>query len=174
MFTPVLVDASTVPHVAVLADGTRVEVAPPPASKTAVLVPVPVPELPSASAVVAAAPTVQRPLGSVAMARSGDKGGSANIGVWVSTDDAFAWLADLLTIDRLQALLPESAGLPVERHLLPNLRAVNFVIEGILGEGVASNARFDPQAKALGEWLLSRVVAVPAVLLPANQNEVNR
>lgn len=108
------------------------------------------------------------------MARSGDKGGSANIGVWVSTDDAFAWLADLLTIDRLQALLPESAGLPVERHLLPNLRAVNFVIEGILGEGVASNARFDPQAKALGEWLLSRVVAVPAVLLPANQNEVNR
>ena len=174
VFTPVLVDASTVPHVAVLADGTRVEVAPPPASKTAVLEPVPVAELPSASAVVAAAPTVQRPLGSVAMARSGDKGGSANIGVWVSTDDAFAWLADLLTIDRLQALLPESAGLPVERHLLPNLRAVNFVIEGILGEGVASNARFDPQAKALGEWLLSRVVAVPAVLLPANQNEVNR
>ena len=63
------------------------------------------------------------------------------------------WLAATLTAERLRELLPEAAGLPVTRYLLPNLRAVNFVIEGLLGEGVAAAARFDPQAKAVGEWL---------------------
>ena len=52
------------------------------------------------------------------------------------------------------------------RHLLPNLRAVNFVIDGLLGDGVAYGARFDPQAKALGEWLRSRLVEVPRDCLP--------
>ena len=51
------------------------------------------------------------------------------------------------------------------RHLLPNLLALNFVVEGLLGEGVASNARHDPQAKALGEWLRSREADLPEVLL---------
>ena len=60
---------------------------------------------------------------------------------------------------------PETADLEVTRHLLPNLRAVNFVIEGILGEGVAYQARFDPQAKGLGEWLRSRHIDIPESLL---------
>ena len=52
------------------------------------------------------------------------------------------------------------------RHVLPNLRALNFVVEDVLGQGVASNARHDPQAKAIGEWLRSRVVVdVPEALL---------
>ena len=58
-------------------------------------------------------------------------------------------------------MLPETAELTVERHVLPNLFAVNFVIRGLLGEGVASNSRFDPQAKALGEWLRARTVKIP-------------
>ena len=75
------------------------------------------------------------------------------------------WLAHTLTVDALRELLPETADLPVTRHLLPNLRAVNFVIEGILGKGVAHQARFDPQAKGLGEWLRSRHVDIPEALL---------
>ena len=55
----------------------------------------------------------------------------------------------------------KAADLVVHRYRLPNLRAVNFVIEGILGRGVAENVRFDPQAKGLGEWLRSRHVPVP-------------
>ena len=90
---------------------------------------------------------------------------SANVGVGARTDEAFAWLAPYLTVAEFQQLLPETAPLTVTRHVLANLRAVNFVIEGILGEGVASNARHDPQAKALGEWLRSRVVDVPESLL---------
>ncbi len=105
------------------------------------------------------------PLGTIAGARSGDKGGSANVGVWARTDDAWRWLANALTVDALRRLLPETAALPITRHVLPNLRALNFVVDGLLGEGVASNARFDPQAKALGEWLRSRHVDIPEALL---------
>ena len=68
-------------------------------------------------------------------------------------------------MDRLRELLPETADLPVTRHVLPNLRAVNFVIDGILGKGVAYQARFDPQAKGLGEWLRSRHIDIPEEFL---------
>ena len=110
-------------------------------------------------------PTRRLPLGTIAGARSGDKGGSANVGVWARTDEAWRWLANALTVDALRRLLPETAELPIARHVLPNLRALNFVIDGLLGQGVAANARFDPQAKALGEWLRSRHLDIPEALL---------
>jgi hypothetical protein len=172
VFTAAYVDAAAVPHVAVLADGTRVGVAPsaaadadPAAGGYLALAPVPEPALPVVPDEIAASATRRLPLGTIALARSGDKGGSANIGVWVATDGAFAWLVHTLTVEKLRELLPETATLAVARHVLPNLRALNFVIEGILGEGVSSNARFDPQAKALGEWLRSRSIDIPEVLL---------
>jgi hypothetical protein len=85
--------------------------------------------------------------------------------VWVRTEPAYRWLLDTLTVDRLHELLPETAKYPIARHLLPNLRAVNFVIEGLLGDGVAASTRFDPQAKALGEWLRSRYLDIPDSLV---------
>jgi hypothetical protein len=83
----------------------------------------------------------------------------------VRSDAAWRWLAHTLTVSEFRRMLPETAGLPVTRHLLPNLRALNFVVEGMLGAGVASRFRFDPQAKAVGEWLRSRHIDIPAVLL---------
>jgi hypothetical protein len=109
--------------------------------------------------------TVRAALGRVVGTRSGDKGGDANLGVYVRTDDAWPWLDATLTVERLRELLPETADLPIERHRFPTLRAVNFVIRGLLDEGVAASTRQDAQAKALGEWLRSRVVDVPAQLL---------
>ncbi|MET9291133.1 acyclic terpene utilization AtuA family protein [Streptomyces sp. NPDC003077] len=161
VFEAAFVDAATVPHVAVLPDGRRVEVGPAP--ETRALEPVPEPELPEPLA--DPGPTRRAPLGLVAGARSGDKGGSANVGVWVRTDAAWRWLAHELTVERFRLLLPEAAALPVTRHVLPRLRALNFVVEGLLGEGVAAQARFDPQAKAVGEWLRSRHLDIPEVLL---------
>jgi hypothetical protein len=160
VYTPGYVDATEVPHTAVHADGSRTGIAA--ATDTRELAPASEPELPEP---LPAAPTRRVPLGRIAGARSGDKGGSANVGVWVRTDEQWRWLAHALTVELLQELLPETAELPVTRHLLPNLRAVNFVIDGILGEGVAYQARFDPQAKGLGEWLRSRYVDIPAGLL---------
>ncbi|GFG83750.1 acyclic terpene utilization AtuA family protein [Mycolicibacter algericus] len=160
VFTPGYVDATAVPHVAVHADGTRVDI--PAASETLELAPAAEPALPEP---LPAGPTRRAPLGQIAGARSGDKGGSANVGVWVRTDEQWRWLAHTLTTEMLQKLLPETGQLPVTRHLLPKLRAVNFVIEGILGQGVAYQARFDPQAKGLGEWLRSRHLEIPEQLL---------
>ncbi|MEU6400915.1 acyclic terpene utilization AtuA family protein [Streptomyces cinnamoneus] len=113
--------------------------------------------------------TVRAPLGALAGARSGDKGGDANVGVWTESAPAWHWLRDTLTADRFQALLPETRGLAVQRHELPNLRALNFTVTGILGDGVASGHRFDPQAKALGEWLRARHLDIPVDLLPPAQ-----
>jgi hypothetical protein len=160
VFTPGYVDASRVPHIAVHADGTRVEI--PCATETLELTPADPPPLPEP---LPAGPVRRVPLGRVAAARSGDKGGSANVGVWVRTEEQWRWLANTLTVEMVKELLPETADLPVTRHLLPNLRALNFVIEEILGQGVAYQARFDPQAKGLGEWLRSRHVDIPERLL---------
>jgi hypothetical protein len=110
-------------------------------------------------------PTRRVPLGVVAGARSGDKGGSCTLGVYTRTEAAYAWLATYLTTSRIGELLPEAAGLPITRELLPNVRAVLFQLPGLLGEGVAASTRFDPQAKSVGEWLRSRMVDVPHTLL---------
>ena len=162
VFTAGSVPADKVPHVAVHADGGRTEIGA--AAETLELAPVapfalPVP-LPFGE-------TRRLPLGVIAGARSGDKGGNANVGLWVRTEVQWRWLAHALGVDKLRELLPEAADLQVTRHVLPNLRAVNFVIEGILGEGVAYHARFDPQAKGLGEWLRSRYIDIPEELVSA-------
>jgi hypothetical protein len=161
VFTAGYVPASEVEHVAVHADGTRVAI--PPAIETRELADTAAPALP---APVPTGPTKRLPLGMIAGARSGDKGGGANIGVWVRTDAQWRWLANTLTVELVRELLPETTDLPISRYLFPAIHAVNFVIDGILGKGVAYQARFDPQAKGLGEWLRSRHVDIPEELLP--------
>jgi hypothetical protein len=121
---------------------------------------------PGPSAAAPAGATARAPLGRVVGTRSGDKGGNANLGVFARSDAAWAWLDAFLTTERLRALLPEVGGLAVDRHRLPALRALNFVIHGLLEEGVAASTRQDPQAKSLGEWLRARVVELPQALLP--------
>jgi hypothetical protein len=163
VFSATYVDQDALEHVAVLPDDTRVVVDPPKqteplAAVAAAALPEPLP----------AGPTRRAPLGQVVGARSGDKGGDANLGLWVrhdAPDGAWRWLAHLVTPDRVRELLPEAAALPVSVHPLPNLRAVNVVIEGLLGDGVAASTRFDPQAKALGEWLRARYADIPQELL---------
>ncbi len=109
------------------------------------------------------------PLGVLLGARSGDKGGDANVGVWADEDDVAKWLQSEFTTETFRALLPELAGFEVDRYPLPNLRAVNFVVHGILGWGVASNLRLDTQAKGLGERLRSRPVEVPVALVASGK-----
>jgi hypothetical protein len=109
--------------------------------------------------------TVAVALGEVVHARSGDKGGDANLGVWVHEHDGWEWLKSTLTVDELRRLLPETRDLAITRHELPNLRAVNFVIAGLLGTGATSTLRLDAQAKALGEWLRARTASVPRSLV---------
>ena len=160
VYTAAYVPQDAVPHVAVLPDGTRVDVPPP--TVTRPLEPV---DDPRGAILAIKAPARRAALGTVARARSGDKGGTANVGLWARTDAAAAWLAQTLTPDTIRELLPEAAELPVVVHPLPNLRAVNVVIDGLLGRGVAASTRFDPQGKAVGEWLRGRTLDIPEALL---------
>ena len=109
--------------------------------------------------------TMRLPLGALAGTRSGDKGGNANVGIFVRSAEAYGWLEDFLTIDRLRQLMPEAANAKIERFVLPNILSINFVIHGILQAGVASSTRQDAQAKGLGEWLRARHVDIPESLL---------
>ncbi|GAW50195.1 Protein of unknown function (DUF1446) [Nocardioides sp. PD653] len=162
------VDRSLVTQTVVHADGTREVVADPTEFSEAEhadgLRPSPYPA-PTDSL------TRRAPLGSFVHARSGDKGGDANVGLWVVNDGSgkydarVTWLAKLITPRKVRELIPEAADLDVEVYVLPNLGAVNVLIRGLLGEGVAASTRFDPQAKGLGEWVRSRMVHVQEGLL---------
>ncbi len=111
--------------------------------------------------------TVALPFGRLFGTRSGDKGGNANLGIWARSDTAYAFLCRTLTTEQLKSLLPDTGPYTIERYALPNLRALNFYIKGILGEGVAASLKSDPQAKTLGEYLRVKAITIPAEL----QNE---
>jgi hypothetical protein len=161
VYEPARVPAQLVPQEVVLVGGETVQV-------DSVIPPGEVSlQLPSGPAAAApGGPTRRAPLGVVVGARSGDKGGNANLGVFARSDEAWAWLDGFLTRDRLRELLGEIADLQVDRYRLPALRSLNFVVHGLLDEGVAASTRQDPQAKSLGEWLRARVVDIPEALLP--------
>ncbi len=112
-------------------------------------------------------PTANAPLGTIIGARSGDKGGNANLGLFARSPAAYVWLAEEMTTERLWQLLPETAGLEIERYELPNIWSLNFLIHGILQEGVAASTRVDGQAKSLGEWVRARLFDIPVELLAA-------
>ena len=173
VFTAAYIPADQVDHLAVHADGTRTVI--PPAARTLELRPGAARRAArtSAARTDAAGPaghhrrSAQRRQGRQRQHRRlGPRWGERSDGKegWGS-EDQWRWLAHTLTVDRLRELLPETADLPVTRHVLANLRAVNFVIDGILGKGVAYQARFDPQAKGLGEWLRSRHIDIPEEFL---------
>jgi Acyclic terpene utilisation family protein AtuA len=161
-YWPALVPQAIVEHMVVHPDGRR-EAIPPPAATA---------PLPGPGAVGDGdaaprdfGPTVDGPLGRLVHARSGDKGGNANLGLWVGDPAAWPWLCATMTTGRLRALLPETAALAIDRYELPNLRAVNFVVRGLLDGGATEARRFDTQAKALGEWLRARHLPLPVSLL---------
>ncbi len=98
-------------------------------------------------------------------ARSGDKGGNANLGLWIRDESHLRLLEYLSDPLRLTTLFPEFADHEVRVYPLPNLLAVNIVIIGFLGNGVAASLREDPQAKSLGERFRAVRATVPAALL---------
>ena len=180
VYSAAYVEQSDVPHVVVHPDGRREPIpAPGPANGAdrSIWDGVPDQTAPLAAGnaplVGGTSATTRAPLGRLVHARSGDKGGDANIGVWIPADHpdrdaAYAWLVQLLDVATVRELLPEAAELDIDVHHLPTLCAVNVVVHGLLGEGVASSTRLDPQAKGVGEWLRARVVDIPSALLPTH------
>ncbi|MBL9124238.1 MAG: acyclic terpene utilization AtuA family protein [Planctomycetaceae bacterium] len=169
VYWPALVPATEVEHWVVSEEGSRTAV---PHTKSQN----DVSDAANAAAAVQQSPAVDSvgktrkvPLGTLIGARSGDKGGNANVGLWANDEAAYRWLAGFLTVDRFRELMPEAAGLAIRRYELPNMRSLNFVVVGLLGEGVSSSTRYDPQAKGLGEFLRAKLVEIPEALLDSGK-----
>jgi len=120
--------------------------------------PIDVPPAPSDAA-------IRLPLGDLFGARSGDKGGCANIGVWAKTENAYSFLNECLTVEKIKGLMPDLAEFQIDRYELPNILSLNFYIHGILEDGVSSNTRKDGQAKSLGEYLRAKYIEIPKSLI---------
>ncbi|MDC1140592.1 DUF1446 domain-containing protein [Gammaproteobacteria bacterium] len=110
-------------------------------------------------------PSIKMPLGELFGARSGDKGGCANIGVWAKTENAYSFLNVCLTVKKIKELMPDLAEFQIDRYELPNILSLNFYIHGILEDGVSSNTRKDGQAKSLGEYLRAKYIKIPKSLI---------
>ena len=168
VFRPALVPAELVPQHVVVLDGPRTVVASPPRLFTDVVAanvdPGPTAQVPSG-------PTRSVPIGRLIGARSGDKGGNANLGVFARSVEAWVWLDQFLTCDVLRAILPETEPFVIDRFRLPRLLSLNFVFHDLLQEGVAASTRQDGQAKSLGEWFRSRVVDIPEALFTEHHEE---
>ena len=122
-------------------------------------------EIPASIAPAPTGPTTRIPFGRLFGTRSGDKGGNANCGVWAKTDEAYSFLHEFLTVEEFKRLLPDFGQFEVERYDMPNLKAMNFYIKGVLGTGAASNHRIDKQAKSLGEYLRAKYIDVPDAII---------
>ncbi|KAE8353372.1 hypothetical protein BDV28DRAFT_157065 [Aspergillus coremiiformis] len=112
--------------------------------------------------------TTQRaPLGSIVLARSGDKGGNANIGLWVRNADEWPWLQAFLSAECFKNLLGDDyrPEYRVERFEIPHLYTVHFVTYGILQEGATSSSIIDGLAKSFGEFVRARQVEIPVQFL---------
>ena len=89
------------------------------------------------------------PFGRIIGARSGDKGGCANLGIWARSDDIYSFVYHYLTVEQLKILLPDLNKYEIERYELPNIRSLNFYIKDILEDGASSNTKVDALAKSL-------------------------
>jgi len=168
VYRPEYVDRGVLTHTVVHADGTR-EVVDEPTEFAEV--PPDAGLRPSPYPAPADALNRRMPFGTFVHARSGDKGGDANLGLWVAHDGSekydarVTWLTKLITPKKIRELVPEASDLEIEVYVLPNLGAVNVVIRGLLGQGVAASTRFDPQAKGLGEWVRARTVHIQEAVI---------
>jgi hypothetical protein len=108
---------------------------------------------------------VRVPLLRLAHGRSGDKGDSANIGVIARSPQAYEFLCDWLTPERVHAYFAHVVLGRVQRYRLPGFDALNFVMTQALGGGGVASLRYDPQGKAFAQMLLDLEVDVPIAVL---------
>ena len=141
---------------------------------TPVLPPIPPPPLPRATLPTAArvkratgARTVRVPLSALAHGRSGDKGDTCNIGVIARAPEIYPWLKRTLSAAVVKRRFKGICLGRVERHEVPNLWALNFLLHESLGGGGTVSLRLDAQGKTLSHALLAMEVRAPRALLAA-------
>jgi len=101
----------------------------------------------------------------LAIARSGDKGDSTNIGIMANSKEIYAFLKKQLTAELVRTHFSEICQGDITRYELPNLNAFNFMLEHSLDGGGTSTLRSDAQGKVHGSALLHIDIEVPDELL---------
>lgn len=100
-------------------------------------------------------------LGQIAIARSGDKGSGSNVGLVARTAESWEFLREHLTAERVKSHFGSVVEGEVERYELPNLRALNFILNDSLGGGGSETLHNDAQGKTHGQALLRMELEVP-------------
>jgi hypothetical protein len=101
------------------------------------------------------------PLREIAHGRSGDKGSGSNIGVIAHTAEGYEFLRSELTAERVEHYFNTLKPSSVKRFEWPAIRALNFVLSGILAGGGSRSLRIDAQGKALAVALLEMPMEIP-------------
>ena len=114
------------------------------------------------------------PIGDIALARSGDKGANVNLGIFVHTDDEWAWLRTFMTKAQLRHMMGSDwrDWYFLERVEMPQIRAVHFVVYGPLRRGVTSSPLLDALGKGFGEFIRDVHVPIPRKFLSGNGEAV--
>ena len=162
-YWPALVPRDKVKATLVTRDGERVLEWPTPTAAIGPPPPLPRSSWPAASS----KGHVRVPLGQLAHARSGDKGDTCNIGVIARAPEVYPWLKRTLTAALVKRRFKGICRGRVERHEVPNLMALNFLLHESLGGGGTVSLRLDAQGKTLSHALLAMEVRVPRTLVTA-------
>ena len=93
--------------------------------------------------------------------RSGDKGDIANIALFADDDETYALIVREATAERVKAHFGAMVQGRVDRYEAPNVRALNFVLQGALGGGGPRSLRADGLGKSLGGALVRMEIDVP-------------
>lgn len=113
---------------------------------------------------------VEVALHAVAHARAGDKGNRSNISVIPYLPEAFAYLVEQITEARMLAVFAHKGATSCRRYVLPNLPAMNFVIDAALEGGVNSSLGLDGHGKSLSFMVLGDLkVRLPSSCLPTGR-----
>ena len=118
--------------------------------------------------------TIRVPLVRLCLARSGDKGDIANIGVIARSEAIYAWVLEHLTPAFVKRYFDDVCEGDVERFELPNLLAVNFLLHRSLGGGGTNSLLLDAQGKTYAQYLLAATVEVPEGLLHAEAGNADQ
>lgn len=106
------------------------------------------------------------PLHEIAHGRTGDKGNRLNISVIAYADELWPLILDQVTEGRVHDLFWHRGASRVVRYVVPNLKALNFVIDDVLEGGVNSSLNIDVHGKTHSFRLLGLDVEVPAEIVP--------
>ena len=109
------------------------------------------------------------PVHAIAHARAGDKGDVSNISLIAYLDSGWNTIYELATEEKVLDIFNHMGASKVDRYELPNLKALNFVIQSALGGGVNSSLRLDRHGKTLSSHLLHELILpISKDMIPSN------